>query len=70
MSFQRWFVLDTGALIDIEAAPRGGSRTSDAGDTTVVVAAIEHNAAVLTTDPKDLAKLAGAAEYPVRLVTV
>jgi len=27
-------------------------------------------AAVLTSDPKDLAHLADAAEYPVRLLTV
>jgi predicted nucleic acid-binding protein len=46
------------------------SRTCDVVDAAVIVAAIEHNAAVLTSDPKDLAKLASAAEYPVRLVTV
>jgi len=46
------------------------SRTSDVVDAAVIVAAIEHNAAVLTSDPKDLAKLASAAEYPVRLLTV
>ena len=45
-------------------------RLLDVGDAAVIVAAIEHDAAVLTADPKDLAKLAGAAEYPVRLVTV
>jgi hypothetical protein len=36
----------------------------------VILAAVEHNAAVLTSAPKDLAKLAAAAEYPVRLLTV
>ena len=46
------------------------SRTADVVDATVIVAAIEHNAAVLTSDSKDLAKLASAAEYPVRLLTV
>ncbi len=46
------------------------SRTSDVVDAAVIVAAIEHNAAVLTSDPKDLAQLASAAEYPVRLLTV
>jgi hypothetical protein len=46
------------------------SRTSDVVDAAVIVAAIEHNASVLTSDPKDLAKLASAAEYPVRLLTV
>ncbi|MGH3834488.1 MAG: PIN domain-containing protein [Pseudonocardiaceae bacterium] len=46
------------------------SGTSDVVDAAVIVAAIEHNAAVLTSDPKDLGKLASAAEYPVRLLTV
>ncbi len=46
------------------------SRTSDVVDAAVIVTAIEHNAVVLTSDPKDLAKLASAAEYPVRLLTV
>ncbi|MGH3822537.1 MAG: PIN domain-containing protein [Pseudonocardiaceae bacterium] len=46
------------------------SRTSDVVDAAVIVAAIQHNAAVLTSDPKDLAGLASAAEYPVRLLTV
>lgn len=46
------------------------SGTSDVVDAAVIVAAIEHNAAVLTSDPKDLAKLASAAEHPVRLLTV
>lgn len=46
------------------------SGTSDVVNAAVIVAALEHNAAVLTSDPKDLAKLASAAEYPVRLLTV
>lgn len=46
------------------------SQTTDVVDAAVIVAAIEHNAAVLTSDPKDLAKLASAAEYPVHLLTV
>lgn len=46
------------------------SGTSDVVDAAVIVAAIEHNAAVLTSDPKDLATLASAADYPVRLLTV
>lgn len=131
MTLQRRLVLDSGALIDIEATPRGEtfrscvkacedgyrpylptvvlaqvwrgraqqhpllmvrrlcillpfteqtadhvgrllarSRTSDVVDAAVIVAAIEHNAAVLTSDPKDLATLASAADYPVRLLTV
>ncbi|HEY2765386.1 MAG TPA: PIN domain-containing protein [Pseudonocardiaceae bacterium] len=131
MTLQRRLVLDAGALIDIEATPRGEtfrscvkafddgyrpylptvvlaqvwrndvrqhplrmvrclctllpfteqtaddvgrllgrSHASDIVDAAVIVAAIEHNAAVLTSDPKDLAKLASAAEYPVRLLTV
>jgi predicted nucleic acid-binding protein len=131
MSPQRRLVLDAGALIDIEANPRGEtfrscvkafedgyrpflptvvlaqvwrnrarqhpvrmarrlcallpfteetaedvgrllarSGTCDVVDAAVIVAATEHNAAVLTSDPKDLAKLASAAEYSVRLLTV
>jgi predicted nucleic acid-binding protein len=46
------------------------SRTTDVIDATVIVAAIEHNAAVLTCDPKDLARLASATDYTVRLLTV
>jgi predicted nucleic acid-binding protein len=46
------------------------SHTADVVDAAVIVAALEHNAAVLTSDPKDLAKLASAAEYPVRLLTI
>lgn len=45
------------------------SGTSDVVDAAVIVAAIEHNAAVLTSDPKDLARLASAAEHPVPLLT-
>ncbi|MDQ3151936.1 MAG: hypothetical protein M3R63_09520 [Actinomycetota bacterium] len=39
-------------------------------DAAVIVAAIEHHAAVLTSDPEDLTRLADAAGYPVRLLTV
>jgi predicted nucleic acid-binding protein len=46
------------------------SRTSDVVDAAVIVAAIEHNTVVLTSDPQDLAKLTSAADYPVRLLTV
>ena len=46
------------------------SQTCDVVDAAVIVAAIEYNAAVLTSDPDDLAHLANAAEYPVRLLTV
>jgi len=46
------------------------SRTSDVVDAAVIVAALEHNTAVLTSNPKDLAKLASATEYPIRLLTV
>lgn len=46
-----------------------GSETSDIVEAAVIVAAIEHNAAVLTSDP-DLARLADAAGCPVRLLTV
>jgi predicted nucleic acid-binding protein len=46
------------------------SHTADVIDAAVIVAALEHNAAVLTPDPKDLAKLASAAEYQVRLLTI
>lgn len=48
----------------------GRSHTSDVVDAAVIVAAIEHNAAVLTSDPEDLARLADAAGYPVRLLAV
>lgn len=46
------------------------SGTSDVVDAAVIVAAIENNAAVLTSDLKDLATLASAAGYPVRLLPV
>lgn len=48
----------------------GRSRTSDVVDASVIVAAIEHNATVLTSDPDDLTRLADAADYPVRLLAV
>ncbi|MBA2694582.1 MAG: PIN domain-containing protein [Actinobacteria bacterium] len=131
MSRQRRIVLDAGALIDVEANPRGEtfrscvhafadgyrpylpavvlgqvwrghprqhalgkvrrlcmllpftgqtaedvgrllarSQTADVVDAAVIVAAIEHNAAVLTSDPDDLTRLTDAAKYPVRLLTV
>jgi predicted nucleic acid-binding protein len=40
------------------------SGTSDVVNAAVIAAAIENNAAVLTSDLKDLATLAGAAGYP------
>lgn len=46
------------------------SRTADVVDAAVIVAAIEHNAAVLTSDPDHLARLADAAGYPVRLLAL
>jgi predicted nucleic acid-binding protein len=46
------------------------SKTSDVVDAAVVAAAIEHGAAVLTSDPGDIAKLADAVGYRVPLVTV
>ncbi len=46
------------------------SGTSDVVDAAVVVAAIEHNAAVLTSDPQDLEKLADALGYRLPIVTV
>ncbi|MGH3512064.1 MAG: PIN domain-containing protein [Pseudonocardiaceae bacterium] len=60
----------TGQTADDVGRLLARSRTSDVVDAAVIVAAIEHNAAVLTSDPKDLAKLASAAEYPVRLLGV
>lgn len=46
------------------------SQAYDVVDAAVIVVAIEHNAAVLTSDLDDLAHLADAAGYPVRLLTV
>jgi len=46
------------------------SKTADVVDGAVIVAAIEHNAVVLTSDPYDLARLGYAAGYPVYLLTV
>ncbi len=46
------------------------SQTADVVDAAVIVAAIEHHAAVLTSDLDDLTRLADAAGYPVRLLTV
>lgn len=47
----------------------GRSATSDVIDAAVIVTAIEHNAAVLTSDD-DLTRLAEAADFPVRLLAV
>lgn len=46
------------------------ARTGDVVDAMVVITAIEHNAIVLTSDPKDLSVLAEAAEAEVPLITV
>lgn len=46
------------------------ARTGDIVDAAVIVAAIEHNAIVLTSDPDDLKALAEAAEATVQLITV
>lgn len=46
------------------------SKSSDVVDAAVVIAAIEHDAAVLTSDPNDLARLADAAGYAIPLLTV
>lgn len=44
------------------------SGTSDVVDAAVVVAAIEQDAAVVTSDPADLTKLAGAVGFPLPLI--
>ncbi|MBA8825492.1 hypothetical protein FHX42_002843 [Saccharopolyspora lacisalsi] len=44
------------------------SGTSDVVDAAVVVAAIEHDATVVTSDPADLSKLAGAVGFPLPLI--
>lgn len=46
------------------------SRTSDVVDAAVVLAAIEHDAEVITSDPDDLAQLADALGYRLSLLTV
>lgn len=46
------------------------SGTTDIVDAAVVVAAIEHGAAVMTSDPDDLERLIEAAGVDVPLVTV
>jgi predicted nucleic acid-binding protein len=46
------------------------SGSSDVVDAAVVVAAIEHGAVVLTSDPGDIDKLADAAGYRLPLLTV
>lgn len=46
------------------------SGTADVIDATVILTAIEHQAAVLTSDPGDLRKLADAAGHKVQLIKV
>ncbi len=46
------------------------SGTSDVVDAAVIVAALAHGAAVLTSDPTDLGKLADAAGVTVPLIVV
>lgn len=46
------------------------SRTSDVVDAAVVLAAIEHDAAVITSDPGDLTRLADALGYSLPVVAV
>ena len=58
-----------------DAAKRVGgllkaSDTTDVVDAAVVVAAIEHGAAVMTTDPDDLRRLIDAAGVDVPLIPV
>lgn len=44
--------------------------TSDVVDAAVVIAAVSHNCAVLTSDPGDLGKLADAVGVRVPLIVV
>ncbi|MBP2322181.1 hypothetical protein JOF56_002566 [Kibdelosporangium banguiense] len=44
--------------------------TADVVDAAVVIAAISHGGAVLTSDPGDLGKLADAAGVQIPLITV
>ncbi|MFD4640713.1 PIN domain-containing protein [Lentzea sp. NPDC058436] len=44
--------------------------TSDVVDAAVVIAAVSHNCAVLTSDPGDMGKLADAAGVKVPLIVV
>lgn len=46
------------------------SRTSDVVDAAVIVEAIDHQAAVLTSDPDDLRLLAEASGFDVALIKV
>jgi predicted nucleic acid-binding protein len=46
------------------------SHTSDVVDAAVIVEAVKHNAAVVTSDPRDLAILTAAIGYPVPLLAV
>lgn len=44
--------------------------TTDVVDAAVIIGAVSHNCAVLTSDPGDLGKLADAVGVPVPLITV
>jgi len=46
------------------------SGTSDIVDAAVVMVAMEHGAAAVTSDPDDIAALAQAADYRIPVVTV
>lgn len=46
------------------------SGTSDIVDGAVVMLAMEHGAAAVTSDPDDIAALAGAADFRIPLITV
>ncbi|WP_018351786.1 type II toxin-antitoxin system VapC family toxin [Longispora albida] len=48
----------------------GESGTSDVVDAAVVVAAMEHNATVLTSDPGDLRKIAEAVGFRIKLAVL
>ncbi len=61
------FTEETAEQVGSLIACGGGT---DVVDAAVVIAAVEHSAAVLTSDPGDIAKLADAAGYRVPLVTV
>ena len=63
LSFTEQTAEDVGRLL-------ARSKTADVVDGAVIVAAIEHNAAVLTSNPYDLARLGDTAGYPVYLLTV
>lgn len=46
------------------------SATSDVVDAAVLITAIEHDAAVLTSDPQDMHKLADAANARVQVISI